>query len=116
MSTRSSPVSGAARGSRPFSAAHLPWLPPLALLTLLAWAVIFYATGYVVLASTASAVVFAGLAWAWPGTWLRLLLGGYGILSVLILLWRHRANFGRLIAGKEHRSSRRWKWRKDFRA
>jgi glycerol-3-phosphate acyltransferase PlsY len=104
------------KGVATFLGGTLALAPPLALLTLLAWAVIFYATGYVVLASTASAVVFAGLAWAWPGTWPRLLLGGYGILSVLILLWRHRANFGRLIAGKEHRSSRRWKWRKDFRA
>jgi glycerol-3-phosphate acyltransferase PlsY len=90
--------------------------PPLVLLGLCVWSALLYSTGYVVLASTGSAVAVAALAWVWPGTWPRLLLGSYGILCVLILVWRHRANFGRLVRGTEHRSSLRWRWRKDPRA
>ncbi len=104
------------KGVATFLGGTLALAPPLALLTLLAWAIIFYATGYVVLASAASAVGFAVLAWIWPGTWPRVMIGTYGILSALILIWRHRANFGRLIGGVEHRSTRRWRRRKGSRA
>ena len=104
------------KGVATFLGGTLALAPPLAVLTLFAWAVIFYATGYVVLASTASAVVFAALSWIWPGTWPRFWIGTCGILFALILISRHRANFERLIKGVEHRSTRRLRWRKDSRA
>lgn len=71
------------------------------LATLLVWAVIVRATGYVSLGSIMAAIVLPLFLWvlhptARPAVWF------VAALSVLVV-WLHRANIARLRAGTEHR-------------
>lgn len=71
------------------------------------WAVLFFATRYVSVASIGAALVLPPVVWwAYPGR-----QGYFGLAVVLAVLavWRHRANIARLRAGTEHRFERRKK-------
>ncbi|MHB1764565.1 MAG: glycerol-3-phosphate 1-O-acyltransferase PlsY [Gammaproteobacteria bacterium] len=91
------------KGVAAFLGGVLALAPPLFVLMILVWAIVFYGTGYVAIASLAGAFTFAVLAWIWPGSWPPVLFGGFALLSFLILLWTHRANLQRLRDGVEHR-------------
>ncbi|EQD71929.1 glycerol-3-phosphate acyltransferase PlsY [mine drainage metagenome] len=91
------------KGVATFLGGVLALAPPLFVFVVLAWAIAFYGTGYVAIASLFGALTFAVLAWIWPGSWSPVLLGGFGVLCLLILLWTHRANLKRLRDGVEHR-------------
>lgn len=76
----------------------LSW--PVALLGVVVWLAVFYALRYV---SLASMVLAASLPlWAWLLNQGSLLVGFFGLLAVFIV-WRHRSNIQRLIAGTESR-------------
>ena len=80
-------------------------LAPMAVgVCLLLWALIVWASGYVSLGSIVAAGVFPGLVWAlYPARrdsiWL------YALLAAVII-WMHRANVKRLLAGTENRFGR----------
>ena len=76
---------------------------------LLVWLIFFFSTRYVSLASIAAAItvplalaVQMQLTRQWDGPLL-----GFGILIGVLVVLRHRANIGRLIAGKEPKSGGR---------
>ena len=85
-------------------------LLPLAVpFVMVLWLIAFYATRYVSLASIVAAislpvsvVIFAR--WRFGDT--RALLY-FTILIMLLVLWRHRSNFSRLLNGTEQRFSRK---------
>lgn len=91
------------KGVATFLGGGLALAPPLFGLMVLVWAIVFYGTGYVAIASLTAALAFAVSAWIWPGVWPSFLIGGFGILCFLILAWTHRTNLRRLWAGEEHR-------------
>lgn len=81
-------------------------LAPLAvLLCALLWGSVVYATGYVSLASLAGAVAFPVTAWFTTGAdpWIV----GAGAALALFILFNHRSNIRRLVAGTENRFGRR---------
>jgi glycerol-3-phosphate acyltransferase PlsY len=70
------------------------------------WLVFFFGTRYVSLASMLAGVAVAGtmaVQMALSGQWDAVLLG-FGIVLALLVILRHRANIGRLLAGTESRS------------
>lgn len=76
-------------------------------LCLVLWALIVWATGYVSLGSVISAAVFPVLVWVlYPvrrdSIWL------YATLA-MVIVWMHRSNIRRLLAGTENRFGRRAK-------
>jgi len=76
-------------------------LMPLVILAGVAvWLVVFYATGYVSLASILLGVSLAPFAWLMrrPGPQV-----GFCVLLGLVILVRHRANIQRLLKGTEHK-------------
>ncbi|MEX0690251.1 MAG: glycerol-3-phosphate 1-O-acyltransferase PlsY [Gemmatimonadales bacterium] len=81
-------------------------IAPLALfVAFVAWVTILLLTGYVSLASMTAAVLFPILAW-WIGTTNpHLIVVSIGMAG--FVLWTHRANIGRLMAGNESRFGRR---------
>lgn len=97
------------KGVATFLGGVLAIAPPLFVLVALAWAIAFYVTGYVVVASLSGALAFAVVSWIWPGTWPQALIGGFGTLLFLILIWTHRANLKRLHEGVEHRFKTAWR-------
>jgi len=71
----------------------------------LAWLTVVIAFGYVGLASILGAVALAvAVALTRGGTPLLV----FGILSVLLILYTHRANLARMRAGTEPRARRLW--------
>lgn len=86
------------------SAGVLIGMLPLASLGLAAvWAVFFYATGYVSLASIMAAIalptlVFAMLLFGWLNGWPYFY---FALVVGIIAVWRHRTNIQRLINGTE---------------
>jgi len=76
------------------------------LVCLIVWAAVFYATGYVSLASILAAIslpvvvlvllCFTSLLTGWP-------LFYFAVVVAVLAVWRHRANIGRLLAGTESR-------------
>lgn len=79
--------------------------PQAVLLALLAWGILFLASGYVSLASIGAAVILGVSVW-WPlhlyqreGSWFPLAL----TLLALMAIWKHRSNIVRLRAGTEAR-------------
>lgn len=82
------------------------------LLALLLWVVVVKSSGYVSLASLSAAVAFPLLLlirWAWVGASIQqnatLLIAGLGMMLVIIYL--HRSNIRRLLAGTEPRVGQR---------
>ena len=68
----------------------------------LVWIAGLLVTGYVSIASIASAIAVAATAWAMFGEQSLLLPIVFSLLAVLIV-WKHRTNLSRLMRGEEHR-------------
>ena len=85
-------------------------LLPLALpFVLLVWVIVFYTTRYVSLASVVAAIslpiVVSLLArWNFVDTYAFIY---FSLLMAVLVVWRHRSNFSRLLNGTEQRFSRK---------
>jgi glycerol-3-phosphate acyltransferase PlsY len=71
---------------------------------LLAWALLVWLSGYVSLGSIVAAGLFPGAVWILyperrPTIWIFVALAA-------VIIWMHRANIGRLVAGTENRFGR----------
>lgn len=84
-------------------------LSPWAVLVAAAvWAVVFAASRYVSLASVCAAAALPVSVWALhrepfgAGRYVT----GFAVLGGLLVIWRHRANIGRLLSGTEHKVGR----------
>ena len=92
------------------SAGAVIGLMPMAVpLVFLVWIVVFETTRYVSLASVAAAIslpiIVSVLAhWKFVDTWALIY---FSILLMLLVLWRHRSNFSRLLKGTEQRFIRK---------
>ena len=90
-----------------FLGAVLGLVPRLVLPVVLAWAVVIVLTGFVGLASIVAAVLFplfvdrAGLAAERP-------LLAFAIVAAVLIVFTHRANIARMLAGCEPRAHRLW--------
>ncbi len=86
--------------------AALPWI-------LVAFALVVMLTGYVSLATLMAALVALLHVACFDARGVFSPLGGFSISMTLLVLWKHRANWGRLLRGTEHRFEkarvlRRW--------
>jgi glycerol-3-phosphate acyltransferase PlsY len=92
------------------SAGAMIGLMPLAVpLIFLIWVIVFETTRYVSLASIIAAIalpIIAGLFAFWKFADTRALIY-FSILIMLLVLWRHRSNFSRLLKGTEQRFTRK---------
>jgi len=79
----------------------------LVLVMVLTWLLVVILSGFVGLASMAGAVAVA-LAIAARHSSERAPLLAFGILAALLILYTHRANIGRMLAGTESRAKRLW--------
>ena len=92
------------------SAGALIGLMPLAVpVVFLVWVIVFETTRYVSVASIVASIalpVIAGLLahWNFVHTWALIY---FSILIMLLVLWRHRSNFARLLNGTEQRFTRK---------
>jgi glycerol-3-phosphate acyltransferase PlsY len=92
------------------SAGALIGLMPLAVpLIFLIWVIVFETTRYVSLASIMAAISLPVIAslfafWKFVDTWALIY---FSILIMLLVLWRHRSNFSRLLKGTEQRFTRK---------
>jgi acyl phosphate:glycerol-3-phosphate acyltransferase len=92
------------------SAGALIGLMPLAVpLVFLVWLIVFQTTRYVSLASIIAAIflpIIIGLfaRWKFVDTWALIY---FSILIMVLVLWRHRSNFSRLLNGTEQRFTRK---------
>lgn len=85
----------------------IAWVPMLAGLAV--WLVFFFSTRYVSLASMLAGLAVAGTMAAQMALrqqWDVVLLG-FGVVLALLVILRHRANIGRLLAGTEPRAGQR---------
>jgi glycerol-3-phosphate acyltransferase PlsY len=79
----------------------------LVLAMVLTWLAVVILSGFVGLASMAGvAAVAVAIAARYPGAHPELLV--FGILATLLIVYTHRANIGRMLAGKEPRARRLW--------
>jgi len=81
--------------------------PALVGVMILAWLATVVLTGFVGLASIVSAIAVAIAVAARSSAFGQPLLV-FGILAVLLIVYTHRANIGRMIAGNESRARRLW--------
>lgn len=92
------------------SAGALIGLMPLAVpLVFFVWVVVFESTRYVSLASIVAAIslpIVAGLLAYWKFVDTSALIY-FSLLIMLLVLWRHRSNFSRLLKGTEQRFTRK---------
>jgi glycerol-3-phosphate acyltransferase PlsY len=92
------------------SAGALIGLMPLAVpLVFLVWVVVFEATRYVSLASIIAAVslpIIAGFLARWKFVDTPALVY-FSVIIALLVVWRHRSNFSRLLKGTEQRFTRK---------
>jgi len=81
-------------------------LAPMAVgVCLVVWAAVVWLSGYVSLGSVIATALFPGLVWLlYPGR--RGSIGIY-LLLALVIIWMHRTNIRRLLAGTENRFGRR---------
>ena len=92
------------------SAGALTGLVPLAVpFVLLVWIIVFEISRYVSLASIVAAIslpVIVGLfaRWKFVDTWALIY---FSVAIMLLVLWRHRSNFSRLLNGTEQRFRRK---------
>jgi glycerol-3-phosphate acyltransferase PlsY len=80
-------------------------MPETAMGCMIVWAVVFFATRYVSLASIAAAIalplitmllLFSGRLYGWPYFY-------FAVVACLLAVWRHRSNIVRLLNGTESR-------------
>lgn len=76
--------------------AALPWI-------LLAFIAVVILTGYVSLATLAAALVALLHVACFDAHGFFSALGAFCVIMTLLVLWKHRANWGRLMRGTEHR-------------
>lgn len=92
------------------SAGALIGLMPLAVpVVFLIWLVVFETTRYVSLASIIAAIalpIIAGLLARWKFVDTRALIY-FSLMIMVLVLWRHRSNFSRLLKGTEQRFTRK---------
>ncbi len=89
------------------SAGVLLGVAPLAVgIGILAWATIFFTSGYVSLGSIIAALVVAIVGWVRINNYGIVIASALTLLSALAI-WRHRANIQRLIAGTENKFQRK---------
>ena len=81
--------------------------PALVGVMILAWLVTVVLTGFVGLASIVSAIAVAIAIAARSAAFGQPLLV-FGILAALLIIYTHRANIGRMLAGNESRARRLW--------
>ena len=92
------------------SAGAIIGLMPLAVpIIFLIWVIVFETTRYVSLASIIAALALPIIAslfafWKFVDTWALIY---FSILIMLLVLWRHRSNFSRLLKGTEQRFTRK---------
>jgi glycerol-3-phosphate acyltransferase PlsY len=92
------------------SAGALVGLMPLAVpLVLVVWIIVFETTRYVSLASILAAIALPIIVsllarWKFVDTWALIY---FSILITVLVLWRHRSNFSRLLKGTEQRFTRK---------
>ena len=92
------------------SAGALAGLVPLAVpVVLLVWIIVFETSRYVSLASIVAAIslpIIVGLfaRWKFVDTWALIY---FSLAIMLLVLWRHRSNFSRLLNGTEQRFRRK---------
>jgi len=92
------------------SAGALIGLMPMAVpLIFVIWVIVFETTRYVSLASIIAAIALPIVAslfafWKFVDTWALIY---FSILIMLLVLWRHRSNFSRLLKGTEQRFTRK---------
>jgi glycerol-3-phosphate acyltransferase PlsY len=84
----------------------MPWVVPCIFLI---WYIVFQATRYVSLASIIAAISLPIVAalfarWRFIDTWA---LVYFCVLIMVLVLWRHRSNFSRLLKGTEQRFDRK---------
>jgi len=79
----------------------------LVLVMVLTWLLVVILSGFVGLASMVSAGAVAAAIAARHSSERAPLLG-FGILAALLILYTHRANIGRMLAGTESRAKRLW--------
>lgn len=79
----------------------------LGLVFLLAWLVVVILSGFVGLASMVGAAAVAVAIAAQSSTFGKPPLA-FGILAALLIVYTHRANLGRMLAGNESRAKRLW--------
>ncbi|HZP10841.1 MAG TPA: glycerol-3-phosphate 1-O-acyltransferase PlsY [Nevskiaceae bacterium] len=79
--------------------AALPWI-------LLAFIAIVILTGYVSLATLTAAIVALLHVACFDAHGIFSALGAFCVTMTLLVLWKHRANWGRLLRGTEHRFDR----------
>jgi glycerol-3-phosphate acyltransferase PlsY len=73
----------------------------------LTWLTVVILSGFVGLASMAGAVaVAAAIAARYSGAHPELLV--FGVLAALLIMYTHRGNIGRMLAGTEPRARRLW--------
>jgi glycerol-3-phosphate acyltransferase PlsY len=78
----------------------IAWVPFAFLIALATWVVVFAVSRYVSLASIAAAVVLPFAVW---GTDRRIFMVYITTLLSLLVIFKHRTNIQRLIAGTENR-------------
>ena len=92
------------------SAGAIFGLMPLAAVTIfLVWVLVFEITRYVSVASMVAALslpAVVGLLWHWQIVESPVLLYFSAVIAILVI-WRHRSNFSRLLNGTEQRFSRK---------
>jgi acyl phosphate:glycerol-3-phosphate acyltransferase len=76
-------------------------MPPVMLVGLVLWLIVFYISGYVSLASIVLGVSLPFAAIFSGRTWLEVL---FSLLIAVVIVVRHRSNIQRLIAGTENRA------------
>jgi glycerol-3-phosphate acyltransferase PlsY len=95
------------KGFATFLGAVLGINPGLVLVMVLTWLAVVIFSGFVGLASIATAVaVVAAIAARYPSE--RLPVLAFGIFAALLIVFTHRSNIGRMLAGTEPRAKRLW--------
>lgn len=89
------------KGMATGAGALLGFAPLVMLVGVAAWAVLFLATRYVSLASVLAAAIIAAA--AWPIHAGERIIPATLTLMSLLIIWRHRSNIRRLLAGTEYR-------------
>ena len=83
-------------------------LAPLAFpVVLAAWALVVWLTGYVSLGSIVAAVLFPAADWLLHPTHRGGVSLSFDIALAAFIVWKHRQNIGRLLAGTENRFGKR---------
>ena len=73
-------------------------MPVPTIIVFLLWLTIVYLTGYVSLGSIVAAAMVPILAWAFSATKEVI---GFGLIAAIFIIYRHKANVGRLLNGTE---------------